>query len=124
MLEHKSINNTFALLLLMMMSIIAIMAVTAVIMIIAVIIIRRRTELMVVMIIILPFQICACGVCGAPGQPVQSPAAVESGSATDSPWPLLKGPLVKANRHRVRAATQDSAQVQLCLCFKFTTLRY
>ena len=95
------------------------MAVTAVIMIIAVIIIRRRTELMVVMIIILPFQICVSGVYGVPGQPVQSTAAVESGSATDGPWPLLKGLLVKASRHRVRAATQDSAQVQLCLFLKF-----
>ncbi|KAF1372723.1 hypothetical protein PFLUV_G00250370 [Perca fluviatilis] len=70
-----------------------------------------RTDLMVVMIIILPFQICVSGVCGALGQPVQSLAAVASGSATDSPWLLFQDPTVKVNRHRPRAATQDSAQV-------------
>lgn len=75
-----------------------------------------RTEFMVVMIIILPFQICVSGVCGVSGQPVQSHAAVESGSATDGPWPFLQDPAVRANRHRARAATQDSAQVQVFLC--------
>lgn len=79
---------------------------------------------MVVMIFILPLQICVSGVCGAPGQPVQSHAAVESGSATDGPWPLLQDPSVRANRHRARAATQDSAQVQLLLCLIRTRLSY
>lgn len=104
----------------MMMSITTITAIIAVIMIITVIIIRMRTELMVVMIIILPFQIRVSGVCGAPGQPAQSRAAVESGSGTDDPWLLLQGPAVRANRHRARAATQDFAQVQRFLCFQLT----
>lgn len=65
------------------------------------------------MIIILLFQICVSGVHGAPGQSVQSRAAVESGSATGGPWPLIQGPTVGVNRHRARVATQDSAQVQL-----------
>lgn len=64
------------------------------------------------MIIILPFQICVSGVSGAPGQSALSRAAVESGSATDGPWPLLQDPAVRASRHRARAATLDSAQVQ------------
>lgn len=61
-------------------------------------------------------------MCGAPGRPVQSHAAVESGSDTDGPWPLLQDPTVRANRHRARVATQDSAQVQLFLCVKLTLL--
>ena len=97
------------------MVITTITVITAVIMTITVILIRMRTDLMVVMIIILPFQICVSGVCGALGQPVQSLAAVASGSATDSPWLLFQDPTVKVNRHRPRAATQDSAQVQLLL---------
>lgn len=104
----------------MMMSITTITAITGVIMIITVIIIRMRTELMAVMIIILPLQICVTGVCGAPGQPVQSRAAVESGSGTDGPWPLLQGPAVRASRHRARAVTQGSVQVQRFLCLKLT----
>lgn len=72
-----------------------------------------RTELTVVLIIILPLQICVSGVCGASGQPAQTHAVVESGSATDGPWPLRQDPAVRANRLRARAATQDSAQVQL-----------
>lgn len=117
MLLHKSINNKDAFVM-MMMSITAITATIAVIVIITVIIIRMRTELMVVMIIILPLQICVSGVCGAPGQPVQSRAAVESGSGTDGPWPLLQGPAVRASRRRARAATQDFARVQRLLCLK------
>lgn len=81
----------------MMMSITAITAITAVIIVITVIIIRVRTELVVVMVIILSFQICVSGVCGAPGQSVQSHAVVESGSATNGPWPLLQDPTVRAN---------------------------
>ncbi len=73
---------------------------------------RMRTELMMVLIIMPSFQICVSGVCGAPGQPVQSRAAAESGSATGDHWPFLRAPAVRASRHRARAATQDSAQVQ------------
>lgn len=101
----------------MMMSITAI---TAVIMVITVIRIRMRTELTVVLIITVPLQIFVSGVCGASGQPAQTHAVVESGSATDGPLPLRQDPTVRANRHRARAATQDSAQVQLSLSLKLT----
>lgn len=75
-------------------------------------------------IITLLFQICVSGVCGAAGRPVQSHAAVESGSAPEGPWPLLQDPTVKANRHRARAATRDFAQVQLgCISYSLW-LRY
>lgn len=98
----------------------SITAITAVIMIITVIIIRMRTELTVVLIITLPLQICVSGVCGASGQPAQTHAVVESGSAIDGPWPLRQDPAVRASRHRARAATQDSAQVQLFPSLKLT----
>lgn len=74
------------------------------------------------MIIILPCQICVSGVRGAPGLPVQSHAAVESGSATDDLWPLLQDPAVGANRHRPRAATQNSALVRLL--YSINTLEF
>lgn len=98
----------------------SITAITAFIMIITVIIIKMRTELMVVEVITLPLQICVSGVCGVSGQPVQTHAVVESGSATGGPWPLRQGPAVRASRHRARAATQDSAQVQLRSPLKLT----
>lgn len=63
------------------------------------------------------FQICASGVHGVHGQHVQSHAVVVSGSATDGPWPLLQDLIVEANRHKARAVTRDSAQVQY-KCFK------
>nr|XP_024655325.1 SCO-spondin-like [Maylandia zebra] len=38
-------------------------------------------------------EMCVSGVGGVLGQRVLSRAAVESGSATDSPWPLLQDPV-------------------------------
>lgn len=107
-----------------MMGITIITAITAVIIIITIIVIRMRRELRLVMIITLLFQICVSGVCGVPGQPVQSHAAVESGSDSDNPWPLLRDPAVRASRPRARAATQDSAQVLLSFISDSHRLQY
>lgn len=58
---------------------------------------------------------CVSGVGGVLGQRVPSRAAVESGSATDSPWPLLQDPSVGAKRPRPKDATRPSAQVHVSL---------
>lgn len=64
---------------------------------------------------IITLQICVSGVRGASGQPARTHAVVESGCASDGPWPLRQGPAVRTNRRRARAATQDRVQVQLLL---------
>lgn len=58
---------------------------------------------------------CVSGVGGVLGRRVLSRAAVESGSATGSPWPLLQDPSVGAKRPRPKDATRPSAQVHVRL---------